>query len=111
MIRFCEPLLAPHELVAVKLTFATMTIDKQFLHLLHLLTSSSDPTEDIVYFADRAARADVPGRIERARVRRADSPLRIDSNSLSSSRPSRYHNRGTAGRLWLHSVPGGSRLR
>ena len=60
VIRFCEPLLAPHELVAVKLN----------------LRSRSDPTEDIVYFADRAARADVLGRIERARVRRADSPLR-----------------------------------
>ena len=54
MIRVCEPLLAPHELVAVKLTFATMTIDKQFLHLLgrHLLTfrvrriRGPGPTED-----------------------------------------------------------------
>ena len=43
----------------------------------------SRPTESsrIVYFADLAARADVPGRIERARrrVRRADSPLRRHS--------------------------------
>ena len=48
----------------------SMTIDKQFLHILHILTFWADPTEDIFYFADRAARADVPGRIERARVRR-----------------------------------------
>ena len=33
VIRACEPLLAPDELLIVKLTFSTMAIDKQLLHL------------------------------------------------------------------------------
>ena len=49
-----------------------MTIDQRFLHLssISCISSCSDPNEDIVYFADLAARADVTGRIERARARR-----------------------------------------
>ena len=61
-----------------------------------LSSGAVEVAPDALYFADRAARADVPGRIEQARVRRADSPLRLYSTFFGYIPPWLYSTSQTA---------------